>query len=87
MNDHACVTRATVFAFFAVAWNLELVSYSYTPKSMADGQSENHAWTNLSPRIIFVRLSKDKSKDAVEDEIFKYIKKVLDESTDGDSKL
>lgn len=87
MNDHACVTRATVCAFFEVAWNLELVSYSYTPKSMADGQSENHPWTNLSPRIIFVRLSKDKSKDTVEDEIFKYIKKVLDESTDGDSEL
>ena len=50
---------------------------------MADGNSENDAWTNLSPRIIFVRLGKDKSKDAVEDELFKYINQVLEESNDN----
>lgn len=52
---------------------------------MADGNSENDAWTNLSPRIIFVRLGKDKSKDAIEDELFKSINQVLEESnSDGE---
>ena len=54
---------------------------------MADGNSENDAWTNLSPRIIFVRLGKDKSKDAVEDELFKCINQVLGESNDNGSVL
>ncbi|XP_022781948.1 uncharacterized protein LOC111322968 [Stylophora pistillata] len=54
---------------------------------MADRYHELDARTNLSPRIIFVRLGKDKSKDTVEDEIFKYIKKVLNESTVGNSDL
>ena len=54
---------------------------------MADGNKENDAWTNLSPRIIFVRLGKDKSKDAVEDELFKCINQVLRESNDNGSVL
>ena len=55
-----------------------------TPESiMADGGRENDAWTKLSPRIIFVRLGKDKSKDAVEDELFKCINQVLGESNDN----
>ena len=55
--------------------------------NMADGNSENDAWTNLSPRLIFVRLGKDKSKDAVEDELFKCINQVLGESNDNGSVL
>ena len=51
--------------------------------SMADDDSENDASTLLSPRIIFVRFGKDKSKDAIEDEIFKYVNKVLEESNDN----
>lgn len=62
-------------------------SNSSDAKSMADGNSENDAWTNLSPRIIFVRLGKDKSKDAVEDELFKCINQVLGESNDNGSVL
>ena len=50
---------------------------------MADDDSESDASTNfISPRILFVRLRKDKSKDAIEDEIFKLVNKVLDESCD-----
>lgn len=51
---------------------------------MADDDSESDASTNfISPRILFVRLRKDKSKDAIEDEIFKLVNKVLDESNDN----
>ena len=79
-----------------VTWRLQFfVSSKETGSSfdssdasnMADGKSENDAWTNLSPRIIFVRLGKDKSKDAVEDELFKCINQVLGESNDNGSVL
>lgn len=87
MNDYVCVICVMVCVFFEVVWNLELVLYFYMLKSMVDGQSENYVWINLFFCIIFVCLSKDKFKDIVEDEIFKYIKKVLDELIDGDSEL
>ena len=90
MKNHAfydALSHALSHAFFPIARNLDRVPFLQTPKSMADGNSENDAWTNLSPRIIFVRLSKDKSKDAVEDEIFKYINKVVDESNDSEGEL
>lgn len=68
--------------------SLDRVSILQTPESiMADGDRENDAWTNLSPRIIFVRLGKDKSKDAVEDELFKCINQVLGESNDNGTVL
>lgn len=54
-------------------------------QSMADDDSENDVSAIRSPRIIFIRLGKDKSKDAIEDEIFKYISKVLEESNDNGS--
>lgn len=54
---------------------------------MADEDGESDVSTNLSPRIIFVRLGKDKSKDAIEDEIFKYVNKVLEESSDNGNVL
>jgi len=54
---------------------------------MADGNRENDAWTKLSPRIIFVRLGKDKSQDAVEDELFKCINQALKEANDDGSVL
>lgn len=73
ITRHDCI-------FYPVARRLDRVRFLQTPKSMADGNSENDAWTNLSPRIIFVRLRKDKSKDTVEDELFKYINQVLEES-------
>ena len=79
-----------------VTWRLQFFISSEEPgtssnssdaSNMADGSSENDAWTNLSPRIIFVRLGKDKSKDAVEDELFKCINQVLGESIDNGSVL
>lgn len=84
-------------AFLPVTWRLRFFMSSEEPGSsfyssdarsnMANGNSENDAWTNLSPRIIFVRLGKDKSKDAVEDELFKCINQVLGESNDNGSVL
>lgn len=54
---------------------------------MADDGRENDVSTILSPRIIFIRLGKDKSKDAIEDEIFKYANKVLEETNGNGSVL
>lgn len=52
---------------------------------MADHDTKNDVSAVLSPRIIFVRIGKDKSKDAIEDEIFKCINEVLEEPNGSES--
>lgn len=51
----------------------------------AEDDEERDVLAISSPRILFVRLRKDKSKDAIEDEIFKCINKVLEESGENKS--
>lgn len=51
-----------------------------TDAMAAENDGEGDVLAISSPRILFVRLRKDKSKDAIEDEIFKCINKALEES-------
>ena len=56
-----------------------------TDAMAAEDEGEGDVLAISSPRILFVRLRKDKSRYAIEDEIFKCINKALEESGENKS--